>query len=129
MTSKQIADKAHLPERTINRLFSGDTPNPYVDTLHRVATALDVSLDDILADTKVVVACETLVEVKETLEEVKGTANVMEAERDLIKLENERLKIENANMATELKLLKNELQHKEELLALHNFYSKFIPHN
>lgn len=127
MTSKQIADKAHLPERTVIRLFSGDTPNPYVDTLHRIATALDVSLDDILADTKVVVACETFVEVKETLEEVKGTANVMEAERDIIKIENERLKVENANMATELQLLKRELQHKDELLALHNFYSKFVP--
>lgn len=126
MSSKQIAEVTKLPERTVNRIFSGDTDNPYVDTLHRIVTALGGSLDDILADTKVVVASETLVEVKETLEEVKGTANVMEAERDLIKVENERLKVENANMATELQLLKKELQHKEELLALHNYYKIHI---
>ena len=136
MSVKQIADKTKLPERTVARIFSGDTDNPYVDTLHRIVTALGGSLDDILADTKVVVATESLVEVKESLvevqeilEEVKVTANVMEAERDLIKIENERLKVENANMATELQLLKRELQHKDELLALHSFYSKFIPHN
>lgn len=129
VTSKQIADGTKLPERTVTRLFSGDTPNPYVDTLHRIVTFLGGSLDDILADTKVVVASETLIEVKETLKEVKGTATVMEAERDLIKIENERLKIENANMATELMLLKKELQHKDELLALHNFYNKLIPNN
>lgn len=122
MTAKQIAEKTSLPERTVSRIFSGDTDNPYVDTLHRIVTVLGGSLDDILADTKVVVATESLVEVKETLAEVEGTANVMEAERDLIKIENERLKVENANMTIELKLLKMELQHKEELLALHNFY-------
>jgi predicted transcriptional regulator len=126
MSPKQIADKTNLPERTVIRIFSGDTDNLYVDTLHRIVTVLGGSLDDILADTKVVVATESLVEVKETLEEVKGTANVMEAERDLIKIENERLKIENANMATELQLLKKELQHKEELLALHNYYKIHI---
>ena len=126
MPAKQIAEKARLPERTVIRIFSGDTDNPYVDTLHRIVTVLGGSLDDILADTKVVVATESLMEVKETLEEVKGTANVMEAERDLIKIENERLKVENANMATELQLLKKELQHKEELLALHNYYKIHI---
>ena len=124
MSTKKIADKTNLPERTVNRIFSGDTDNPYVDTLHRIVTVLGGSLDDILADTKVVVATESLVEVKEslvevkeTLEEVKETANVMEAERDLIKIENERLKVENANMATELKLLKKELQHKGQKLS------------
>lgn len=126
MSSKQISEMTNLPERTVIRIFSGDTDNPYVDTLHRIVTVLGGSLDDILADTKVVVATESLVEVKETLEEVKGTANVMEAERDLIKIENERLKVENANMATELQLLKKELQHKEELLALHNYYKIHI---
>ena len=126
MSAKQIAEKTNLPERTVTRIFSGDTDNPYVDTLHRIVTVLGGSLDDILADTKVVVATESLVEVKETLEEVKGTATVMEAQRDLVKIENERLKVENANMATELQLLKKELQHKEELLALHNYYKIHI---
>ena len=126
MTVKQVAEKTNLPERTVNRIFSGDTDNPYVDTLHRIVTALGGSLDDILADSKVVVATESLVEVKETLAEVEGTANVIEAERDLIKIENERLKVENANMTTELKLLKMELQHKDELLALHNYYKTVI---
>ena len=129
LSSKQIADMTSLPERTVSRIFSGDTDNPYMDTIHRIAVALDASLDDIFADTKAVVATERLVEVKETLEEVKGAADVMEAERDLVKLENERLKVENANLTTELQLLKRELQHKDELLALHNFYNKLIPNN
>jgi hypothetical protein len=34
------------------------------------------------------------------------------------------LKAKNAALTTEIELLKKELLHKEELLALHNFYNK-----
>ena len=34
MSAKQIAEATKLPERTVTRIFSGDTDNPYVDTLH-----------------------------------------------------------------------------------------------
>ncbi len=115
MSAKQIADKANLPERTVNRIFSGDTDNPYVDTVRRIADALDTTLDNIFADTKAVVATESIVELKENVD-------VTAAERDLIAVENEMLKTKVASQSTEIELLKRELSHKEELLALHNYY-------
>ena len=120
MTSKQIAEKANLPERTVIRIFSGDTDNPYVDTLHRIVTVLGGSLDDILTDSKVVVATESLVEVKEN-------ATAVEAERDLVRVENEMLKTKNAALTSEVEILKKELQHKEELLAVYNYFIKTRP--
>ena len=120
MTSKQIAEKTNLPERTVNRIFSGDTDNPYVDTLHRIVIALGGSLDDILTDSKVVVATESLVEVKEN-------ATAVEAERDLVRVENEMLKTKNAALTSEVEILKKELQHKEELLAVYNYFIKTRP--
>ena len=119
MTVKQIAELSNLPERTVNRIFSGDTDNPYVDTLHRIVSVLGGSLDDILADTKVVVACESLVEVKES-------HNMIEAERDLIAVENDVLKAKVAALTAENELLTKEIQHKDELLALHNYYKMHI---
>lgn len=115
MTLSQIADATKIPESTIKRIFSGDTDNPYVDTVRRIADALDTTLDNIFAETKVVLATETLVEIKEN-------ANVVEAERDLILVENDMLKTKNAALTTEIELLKKELAHKEELLVVHNFY-------
>jgi transcriptional regulator with XRE-family HTH domain len=115
MTSKQIAEATNLPERTVTRIFSGDTDNPYVDTLHRIVTTLGGSLDDILADSKVVVATESIVEIKEN-------ADIIAAQHDLISVENEMLKTKNAALTTEVELLRKELAHKEELLALHNYY-------
>lgn len=119
MTNKRIAEETNLPERTVVRIFSGETDNPYVDTLHRIVTVLGGSLDDILADTKVVIAAEKLVEVKES-------ANVIEAQRDLIAVENEMLKAKVAALSAENDLLTKELKHKEELLALHNYYKTHI---
>ena len=119
MTAKHIAEMTNLPERTISRIFSGDTDNPYVDTLHRIVTVLGGSLDDILADTKVIVATESFAEVKES-------ANMIEAERDLIAVENEILKSKVAALTAEVELLSKELKHKEELLALHNYYKSIM---
>jgi transcriptional regulator with XRE-family HTH domain len=119
LSSKQIADKTNLPERTVVRIFSGETDNPYVDTLHRIVGALGGSLDDILADTKTVVATETVVELKETV-------GVVEAKNDLVSVENEILKSKNSALLSEIELLKNELAHKDELLALHKYYKTQI---
>ena len=119
MSSHQIADLTNLPERTVSRIFSGDTENPYVDTLHRIVSVLGGSLDDILSDTKVVVATESLVEVKESV-------NAIEAERDAMAVENEMLRTKVAALTAENELLAKELKHKEELLTLHNYYKAQI---
>lgn len=119
MSTKHIAELTNLPERTVIRIFAGDTDNPYVDTLHRIVTVLGGSLDDILTDSKAVVAHESLVEAKET-------ADVMEAQRDLTAAENEVLKAKVAALTAENELLTKELKHKEELLALHKYYQTHI---
>lgn len=118
MSTKQIAEKTNLPERTICRILAGESPHPYADTLDLIVKALgNYDLGDIFADTKVIVATDDLVEIKESVD-------VVEAERDLTLVENEMLKTKVAAMTTEIELLKKELQHKEELLALHNYYNK-----
>ena len=120
MTTKQIADATKIPESTVKRIFSGDTDNPYVDTVRRIAIALDSSLDEIFAETKVIVATETLAEVKENTE-------VVEAERDLVLAELEMLRAKTTAQEAEIMLLKERLQHKEELLAVYNYFTKIKP--
>lgn len=122
MSSKQIAEKTRLPERTVSRIFSGETDHPYADTLDLIVKALGYDLGDIFADTGVVVATESLLEVKDIVD-------VTEAEKEAVRIENEMLKAKNAALTTEIELLKKELLHKEELLALHNFYNKLNQHN
>jgi transcriptional regulator with XRE-family HTH domain len=122
MTCKQIANATKIPESTIKRIFSGDTDNPYVDTVRRIAIALDSSLDEIFAETKLVVATETLAEVKEN-------AEAIEAKKEVVEIKNDMLEAKITAMTMEIELLKKELQHKEELLALHNYYNKLKPNS
>lgn len=119
MTSKQIADATKIPESTIKRIFSGETDDPYVSTIHRIVVVLGGSLDHILADTNAVLSTDNIVNVKET-------AGLAEAERNLMAAENEMLKAKNAALTTEIELLKKEIIHKEELLALHSYYKAHI---
>ena len=119
-TTKQLAIETNLPERTLNRILTGETEHPQIDTLFVVVTALGGNLNDIFADTNVVVATETLVEVKET-------AEVIEAERDLVRAELEMLRSKTAAQETEILLLKEQLKHKEEILALINYFAKVKP--
>lgn len=120
MTTKQIADATKIPESTIKRIFSGDTDNPYVDTVRRIAIALDSSLDEIFAETKVVVATETLAKVQENAEAV-------EAEKEVVETKNDMLEAKITAMTMEIELLKNELKHKDELLAVYNYFTKIKP--
>ena len=120
MTTKQIADATKIPESTLKRIFAGETEDPYVSTIHRIVTVLGGSLDHILADTNAVLAPEKVAEVKENAEAV-------DAERKLVLAELEMLRAKTSAQETEILLLKAELKHKEEILALINYFAKVKP--
>lgn len=122
MSTKQISEATNLPERTIARIFSGDTDNPYVDTLHRIVSVLNGSLDDILADTKVVLGTQKLATLQSSLDTVT-------AERDVALAENTILKDKVNTLTAENEMLKMQLMHKEEIIALHNYYNKLKQNN
>ena len=122
MSVKQIAEKSKLPERTVARIISGETDHPRIDTIGLIVDAMGCTLRDIFADTNVIVATETLVEVKEV-------AEVVEAERDEVTIKNEMLDAKITALNMEIELLKNDLQHKEELLSVHKQYLAIIKSN
>jgi predicted transcriptional regulator len=117
MSKQQIADRGNLPLKTVIRVVKGQTQCPSIDTLDRMATALGCTIGDILAGTKVVVGDENLAQLTTQLE-----ATI--AERDLVIAENAILKDKVSALSAENELLNMKLMHKEELLALHNYYNK-----
>lgn len=117
MSIEQIADATNLPKRTVSRIFSGDTDNPYVDTLHRIVSILGGSLDSILADTKTVVGDTSLITLQEDLDRLKNEAMLLQAE-------NSMLKDKVGSLTAENEMLRMKLEFKEELLSLHNYYIK-----
>jgi transcriptional regulator with XRE-family HTH domain len=122
VSSKVIAEQTGLPERTVIRIFSGDTPNPYVDTLYRIVTFLGGSLDDILTDTKAVVGGKCLATLQEENDKLITDNAQINAEMALLQAELSVLKDKVVILTAENDLLKMKLEHKEEIIALHNYY-------
>lgn len=110
MSTKQIADKTNMSERTVNRIFSGDTYAPGIDKLRDIVYAMGGSLDDIFDESDFRVPTPEAQALKSTINELTD--------------ENVRLKDENAALKAELDRLRLTLEHKEEIIALHNYYNK-----
>ena len=119
MSVKQIADATNLPERTVSRIFSGDTDNPYIDTLHRIVSVLDGSLDNILADTKSVVGDANLATLQNDVERLTNEATLLKAKISI-------LEDKVANLTTENDILRMKLEHKEEIIKILNNYNKLL---
>lgn len=122
MSSKQIAEATNLPERTVSRIFSGDTDNPYMDTLHRIVSVLGGSLDSIFADTKTVVGDANLAALQAEVDRLI-------AENGILTAENAVLKDKVSNLSAENDVLRMKLEHKEEIISLHNYYNKLKSSN
>ena len=119
---KQIAEGTFMPERTVTRIFHRETDNPSITTLIPIINFLGGSFDEIFADTKAVVGDKSLATLQENVD-------VVTAERDLIIAENSILKEKVTALSAENELLKMQLMHKEELLAVHNYYIKLKQNN
>ena len=131
MSTKQIADRTKLPERTVSRILGGESDHPYADTLDLIVKALGYDLGDIFADTKVVVATDELVEIKESVDQVEAERDrliteINELEKRLVKLkhENSQLLMKLAHKDELLAHKEALIAHKDEIIALHNHYNK-----
>ena len=117
MTTHQIAVASDLPESTVKRIFGGKTEDPCVTTIFRIVKAMGGSLDDILSDTNALLSHSTFTQVKERLDIVTAQLECAIAENNILKAKETALSAEN-------ELLKREILHKDEIIAIHDFYTK-----
>ena len=129
VTNKWIATTANLPERTVSRILSGETPDPSISIVCQIAYALDISLDELFPGSSSFLGGKRLKEVLTEHQKLVDEYELLKAKFDLINAENDVLKNKVASLTTENELAKMQLKHKEELLALHNFYNKLMPNN
>lgn len=120
VSNKWIAEQTGLPVRTVDRVFAGDTDNPYVDTLHRIVKVLGGSLDGILADTKMVVGGADLITLQGEVDRLTAEVERLSSELALVTAENVVLKDKADAAENELKDTKLTLQ--EEIISIHKYY-------
>ena len=124
LSTRTMSDTSHLhlPEETIGRVLSGKTSDPGVGTVLDIAETVGLKPYEVFMDATLAAEFKTFLELKSRSEET-------EAERIRIIAENENLKSTNAGLVDRIRVLEMKLEHKEELLALHNYYNKIKPNN
>jgi len=50
MTQKELAEKAGIDMFTLSKIETGTTPNPTIETMKRVADALNLSVDHLMKE-------------------------------------------------------------------------------
>ena len=122
LTKHEIAERGNIPYDTVKRIIKGKTDNPTVETLISLARGLGCTVDDICVGTGAVIGTQRLVELQKMVDALTLEKETLIAEKDLIVAESTILKDKVATLTAEIDLLKMQLMHKEELLAVHNYY-------
>jgi transcriptional regulator with XRE-family HTH domain len=120
MTNKQLAEKSRVSEKTINRIRkAGGASQPSLDTLGELCGALGTTLEEIFSESSARLASGDLITLQNEVDRLT-------AENALIVAENSMLKDKVGVLSTEIDLLHTKLEHKEEIIALHNYYNSII---
>lgn len=126
LSAKRLAELSNLPEKTVTRILSGQTLNPYMDTLDRLAAALGCSLGDILAGTKAVVGDTSLTEMQAKIDELTAKNEELTAQLEL-SIKDNAIQVDKVSVLTkELELTNLKLMYTEKLLATHDYYNKLV---
>ena len=116
---RKIATALNMSEKTVTRTFTDTSKTCYINTVYPIIKYLGGSLDDIFGDTGAMIGSKGYAELQEKV-------SILTAQFDVIVAENNILKDKVVTLTSELDLAKKELQHKDELLALHNYYKSVI---
>lgn len=117
MSAKQIAEKANMSERTVTRIINGETYAPGIDKLRDIVYAMGGSLDDILDESDFKLPTPLVESLKNENTTLQNAVNDLTAE-------NVTLKDKIVALEVELDRLRLTLEHKEEIISLHNYYNK-----
>lgn len=121
ITPKMMSERigGHLPERTIARILNGSTEFPRVDTIIELGRSVGLSAQEIFAETNLVVSDNDVAVIQEQLQLQK--AHNEECIEELVELRTE-IALLNERITTlthENDMLKKEVEHKDEVIALY----------
>ena len=126
ITTKMMSEKVRLPEQTITRILSGKTATPRIDTVLDLGASVGLSPTDLFSDTTAVLSDKNLSLLQEELDKANAALTALQAEFASLSEETTELKVKHVTLQAENDILKMKLEHKEEIIALHNFYKSIM---
>ena len=119
ISKKTMAERMQTTEKTVKRLLSDDSKTPYITTVLEAGAAVDLSPQELFAETGLIIGDKKLAELQEELTILNNELKLCQDDCDILQERADKLTAENEKLRTEL-------AHKEELLALHDRYLNLI---
>lgn len=126
ITIKMMSEKVRLPEQTITRILTGKTATPRIDTVLDLGASVGLSPWELFSETTSVLGDKTLIMLQEELDQANAALTALQSEFAVLSEENTGLKLEKVSLQAEIDLLRMKLEHKEEIIALHNYYNSVV---
>lgn len=124
---KQISEEQGLAEKSVSNVFLGKSKNPGVDLIRRILTSLGAQWREIFGESGAVIGGQDLATLQDQVDMLTEENTTLKTEKDLAVAELEILRNKSALQESEIGLLKERLQHKDELLAVYNYFTKIKP--
>lgn len=124
---RQIAEEQGLAEKSVSNVFLGKSKNPGVDLIRRILTSLGAQWREIFGESGAVIGGQDLATLQDQVDTLTKENTTLKTEKDLAVAELEILRNKSALQESEIGLLKERLQHKDELLAVYNYFTKIKP--
>lgn len=109
IATKSMADYSHMTEKTVARILSGETQNPYVDNVIVLGASVGLTPSEIFSESGLVVGDQNLAAMQ-------AEVDLLTATLEAIKEELTALRSELAAITAERDILQLKLDHKEELI-------------
>lgn len=126
ITTKMMSEKVRLPEQTITRILTGKTATPRIDTVLDLGASVGLSTWELFSNTTSVLVDKSLLTLQEELDQSKAALSALQSEYASLSEELTKLKLDYVKLQAENNLLNVKLEHKDEILALHDYYRPLI---
>ena len=126
ITPKMMSEKVRLPEQTITRILSGKTATPRIDTVLDLGASVGLSPTELFSETTAVLSDKNLTLLQEELDKANAALSALQAEFTSLSEETTELKVKNVTLQAENDMLKMKLEHKEEIIRLHDRYNSYL---
>lgn len=123
--TKFLAEQMHRSERTISRMLSGEASID-MNELQTMVSLMGGALEDIFDGSDFKLPNSETNSLRKEIEAMTKKIEELEAVIALLKAENDVLLAKNNALTAESDVLRLTLSHKDEIIALHNFYNKLI---
>ena len=119
LTHKKLAEKSNVSEKTIKRMLISSDYHADLYTIERVTTALNITMQELFAETDVVLIR------KDVLTELEDAKDFVETCKTL-PIENLELRDTIASLNKTNALLQSKLDHQKEIISVHESYRSLI---